>query len=141
MSQHSTLSAITTLNWTAQTSPGRYRSKNEDAFLLMMFDRFELCYLGKEGETPLDDRHFIFAVSDGIGGHEAGEFASQSALKSISDLISRHFHRKDAPKELDHMRLLTAFCEQIHDAILQISKYYSECHGLENQRDPAGSGG
>ena len=113
--------------WTAQTSPGRYRRNNEDSFLLMMFDECELCYLGKEGSSDTGKNHFIFAVSDGIGGSEAGEYASQSALRSISDLISREFHRGKKHSQIDYSNMLTAFCEQIHDAILKISNHYKEC--------------
>jgi serine/threonine protein phosphatase PrpC len=121
------MSEMQYIKWTAQTSPGRYRRNNEDAFLLMMFDECELCYLGKEGAASTGDNHFIFAVSDGIGGAEAGEYASQSALRSISDLISREFHRGKKRSQVDYSKMLTAFCEQIHDAILKVSSNYKEC--------------
>jgi len=84
---------IQEVKWTAETNPGRFRPNNEDAFLLVKFDLQELEYLGKVGESPTESNQFIFAVSDGIGGAEAGEYASQSALKSISKLISRKFHQ------------------------------------------------
>lgn len=115
------------IKWTAQTNPGRYRRNNEDSFLLLMFDEYELCYLGKEGTALSENNHFIFAVSDGIGGAEAGEYASQSALRSISDLISREFHRGRKVSQIDYNKILTAFCGQIHDAILKVSSHYQEC--------------
>ncbi len=118
---------IEDIKWTAQTHPGRYRRNNEDSFLLMMFDERELCYLGKQGSSPTSQNHFIFAVSDGIGGAEAGEYASQSALRSISDLISRAFHRGGKHSQIDYAGMLTAFCRQIHDAILKVSSNYKEC--------------
>jgi serine/threonine protein phosphatase PrpC len=121
------MSEMHDIKWTAQTSPGRYRRNNEDSFLLMMFDERELCFLGKEGAAPTGENHFIFAVSDGIGGAEAGEYASQSALRSISDLISREFHRGKKRSQLDYSKMLTAFCEQIHHAILKVSSNYKEC--------------
>lgn len=128
MSQDTTSqSTIREIQWTAETNPGRFRPNNEDAFLLMKFDLRELQYLGKVGESPIDSNHFIFAVSDGIGGAEAGEYASQSALKSISKLISRNFHHGKEVAEIRHSELLTAFCEEIHNTIIEVSRYYTEC--------------
>lgn len=130
MSQDASPPLIRSLQWTAETNPGRYRANNEDAFLLMKFDLCELQYLGKEGESSLDANHFIFAVSDGIGGAQAGEYASQSALKSISKLISRKFHQGKQRSEIHHHELLTAFCKEIHQAIIEVSRYYKECRNM-----------
>ena len=54
----------------AATDVGRVRAGNEDAFL---------------NEAPL------FAVADGIGGHQGGEVASQLALQTLKDLFE-HGH-------------------------------------------------
>jgi len=130
MSQNSAHQAIREVKWTAETNPGRFRPNNEDAFLLVKFDLQELQYLGKVGDFPLDSNRFIFAVSDGIGGAQAGEYASQSALKSISKLISRKFHQGKKSIQINHQELLTAFCEEIHTAIIEISRYYQECRNM-----------
>jgi len=121
---------IQEVKWTAETNPGRFRPNNEDAFLLVKFDLQELEYLGKVGESPTESNQFIFAVSDGIGGAEAGEYASQSALKSISKLISRKFHQVQKSIQINHQELLTAFCEEIHNTIIEISRYYQECRNM-----------
>jgi serine/threonine protein phosphatase PrpC len=52
-------------NWAVLTDPGRNRSKNEDAFLV-------------EPEIGL------FLVSDGMGGHPAGEVASDFVSQNLS---------------------------------------------------------
>lgn len=54
--------------WVALTDVGRVRSHNEDAVL---------------ANPPL------FAVADGLGGHEAGEIASQIAIETLRDHAPR----------------------------------------------------
>lgn len=59
--------------WAALTDTGRVRAHNEDSVL---------------AEPPL------FVVADGLGGHEAGEIASQIAVETLRDHAPR---RADAP--------------------------------------------
>lgn len=55
-------------NWAARSDTGRVRSHNEDAILT---------------DPPL------FVVADGLGGHEAGEVASQLAVETLRDHAPR----------------------------------------------------
>jgi serine/threonine protein phosphatase PrpC len=55
----------------ARTDVGRKRKHNEDAFLA-------------------DESHCLFAVADGMGGHAAGDVASQEALDSLRDQVLQH---------------------------------------------------
>ena len=64
------------LRWWGRTDQGKVRKNNEDAFLGVCFDAFEVHHLGKVGEAPLATQDFAFAVSDGMGGAKAGEYAS-----------------------------------------------------------------
>ena len=60
---------------------------NEDAFLALALDGFQVQYLGKVGNAPLEDHDYIFAVSDGMGGANAGEFASRIAVEKLTYLF------------------------------------------------------
>ena len=46
---------------------------------------------GKFGEASLENMDFAFAVSDGMGGAKAGEFASRIAVEKITTLLPRSF--------------------------------------------------
>jgi protein phosphatase len=57
------------MNWTshALTHPGNLRTTNQDAFF---------CH----------DQHALWVVADGMGGHDAGEIASQTIVQSLANL-------------------------------------------------------
>lgn len=122
-----THSTKTTFRWSALTHPGRFRQNNEDAFLALSFDANYVQRLGKIGEANLERGDFVFAVSDGMGGHNAGEFASRIAVEKITELFPRAFHmdavgiRRGAPD------LLNELFHRIHDAIVKMGQSYEEC--------------
>ncbi len=61
----------------AATDVGRVRDHNEDAFLV-------------------DDRLGLFAVADGMGGHQAGEVASATALEALRAAVTSGAGIRDA---------------------------------------------
>ena len=79
------------LKWSGWTDRGRVRPNNEDSFLGLQFDAREVFRLGKTGEASLETTDFAFAVSDGMGGALAGEFASHIAVEKITTLLPRAF--------------------------------------------------
>ena len=70
---------------------GKVRTNNEDHFLIVRFGRF---LEALETNIPADvlpprfvDDGFGMAVADGMGGHEAGEEASQLAITTLVNLV------------------------------------------------------
>ncbi len=122
--------ALLQLAWSAQTHQGRVRQNNEDAFLGLRFDHQELTFLGKEGAVAIDPHEFIFAVSDGMGGEKAGEFASKIVLETVTELVSREFHQKTQERRQAPKTLLRNFCQRIHERARHVSQYYAECRGM-----------
>ena len=114
--------------WSAQTHQGRVRRNNEDAFLSLRFGKEELSFLGKEGFSPIEPHDFIFAVSDGMGGGNAGEFASRIVLETVTELVSREFYQRILQE--DPQILLLGFCQRIHERARHVSQFYSECQGM-----------
>ena len=55
-----------------KTDQGKTRTNNEDAFLV-------------------NDHLGLYAVADGIGGHEGGEVASRLAVEALSDMLREQF--------------------------------------------------
>src|SRR5579862_7388755 len=63
-----------------KTDLGRVRENNED--------KFE--YYLPEDEATLAARGYVFLVCDGMGGHAAGQIASELACKTFIDVYLHH---------------------------------------------------
>jgi protein phosphatase len=119
------------LVWSAQTDRGRVRPNNEDSFLGLCFDALEIQYLGKTGAAPLQDVDFVFAVSDGMGGAHAGEFASRIAVDKITRLLPRSFRMGASGLETGFVDILAELFDQIHRAVRFLGDSDEECSGME----------
>jgi len=118
------------LAWTARTHVGRFRKNNEDAFLALRVDGREVAYLGKAGEGGLEKGDFVFAVSDGMGGAQAGEFASRIAVDKIAELMPRSFAFAALGMDRGCVDLLSELFERIHREIETMGRHYEECRGM-----------
>src|SRR5437879_3043672 len=79
------------LRWSGFSDRGKVRKNNEDSFLGLQFDWREAHLLGKLGEGSLEKADLAFAVSDGMGGAMAGEFASRITVEKITRLMPPAF--------------------------------------------------
>ena len=122
--------APTQLTWSGMTHRGRVRTNNEDSFLALTFDGHHVNYLGKIGEAPLTDMDFVFAVSDGMGGANAGEFASRIAVEKITKLLPRSFRMGARGLNSDFADILPEVFTAIHSEMLKLGQSYEECAGM-----------
>lgn len=135
MHQHETLpgsspAAPASLRWHGQTDVGRVRRNNEDAFLCLRFDARETHLLGKYGDASMADADFVFAVSDGMGGAMAGEFASRVAVEKIARLLPRSFRQTATGLEAGYADVLEELYEQTHRALMFLGGSDEECRGM-----------
>ena len=77
----------------ARSHQGLVRASNEDSYIVFRMARYLERILTKipEGELPVrkDDQSHLMVVCDGMGGHQAGEVASRTALVKALELILR----------------------------------------------------
>jgi protein phosphatase len=116
--------------WTGHTDRGKVRPNNEDAFLCLEVDSHEVRFLGKIGDASLETKDFVFAVSDGMGGAMAGEFASRIAVDKITRLMPRTFRRSAAGLATGPAEVLEELYAEIHAALVYLGSCYEECHGM-----------
>lgn len=121
----------TGLQWFGWTDRGKVRKNNEDSFLGLRFDARDVHHLGKHGEASTQNMDFAFAVSDGMGGALAGEFASKIAVEKITRLLPRSFQQSAAGLNAGFPDVLTELFAQTHKALVYVGNSYDECEGME----------
>ena len=118
------------IQWWGLTDVGRFRQNNEDAFLALTVDAEGVRRLGKYGDADLVSSDFIFAVSDGMGGANAGEFASQIAVDKITRLLPRTFRAAAGGMSVGFQDLLGELFDQIHRELSHMGQCYEELAGM-----------
>lgn len=118
------------IQWWGLTDVGRFRKNNEDAFLALTVDGEGVRRLGKYGESSLQATDFIFAVSDGMGGANAGEFASQIAVDKITRLFPQTFRSAAKGLSVGFQDLLLELFDQIHRELTYMGQCYDELQGM-----------
>ncbi len=119
------------LKWSGWTDRGKVRPNNEDAFLALRFDAKEVHRLRKSGEASTTKTDFAFAVSDGMGGALAGEYASRIAIEKITTLLPRSFKQSATGFITDYDDVLTELFGEVHKALVYLGASYEECDGME----------
>jgi len=125
------ISTAPLLNWSGHTDRGKVRPNNEDAFLAIRFDAKEVHQLGRSGESSTAKTDFAFAVSDGMGGALAGEYASRIAIEKITTLLPRSFKQSATGFITDYDDVLTELFGEVHKALAYLGASYEECAGME----------
>ena len=118
------------LRWFGRTDRGRVRRNNEDSFLCLQFDAREVRYLGRIGDATTADNDYVFAVSDGMGGAMAGEFASRITVEKITRILPRTFQLGADGLETGATDVLEELFDQIHRALLFVGGSYEETAGM-----------
>lgn len=122
---------MTRLRWSGQTDRGKIRPHNEDSFLGLQFNAQEVHHLGKIGEASTGHADFVFAVSDGMGGAKAGEFASRITVEKITRLLPRSFQQSAEGLAAGFTDILTELFDQVHRALTFVGNSYEECTGMQ----------
>ena len=130
MNQPSNEPASHFLQWCAATDRGKIRSNNEDSFLGLQIDSKEVHYLGRHGEASTETTDLAFAVSDGMGGATAGEFASRITVDRVTHFLQRSFKQSAIGIEIYFADVFTTLFEQIHQSLMLVGQSYEECSGM-----------
>lgn len=121
----------TLLRWSGWTDRGKVRPNNEDSFLGLQFAAREVHRLGKIGEASLARQDFVFAVSDGMGGALAGEYASRIAVEKITSLLPLSYQQSAVGMQSGFPDVLEELFGEIHKALAYLGSCYEECAGME----------
>ncbi len=74
-------------------------------------------------ETAVGHLPNLFLVADGMGGHNAGDFASKFAIRTIKDAIEKS-------REKNPVRLITKAVDKANQGLLTEAKEHEELFGM-----------
>ena len=94
-----------------KTDPGRVRSHNEDNY----------CIMAEE---------FVFVVADGMGGHNAGEVASQVAIETLQKYCSRNAIRKIRGKKEEIKHFLIKGFHHTNEVVMEMAHENTSRNGM-----------
>ena len=117
------------ISWSGCSDKGPSRANNEDAFVGLAIHHTEVRHLGKVGESS-DEADLIFAVSDGMGGANAGEFASRIAVEKITRMIPPLIRHRSVGTPISYAAVFDTLFAEIHKALQYLGDSYEECHGM-----------
>ena len=101
------------VRFAGKSDKGLLRSQNEDAF----------CIIGGVAGDPL-----LLVVADGMGGHLAGDIASQTAISVIRDSLTANPF--DAANDDTINNRLSELMRNANDTIFQKSRSEPGCYGM-----------
>ena len=105
------------ITWSADSVSGTKKPINDDAWLAFASDLNGASLLGQEGRHSLRSHDLVFAVSDGMGGGNAGDVASRLLLETLSEMIPRTFKSAAAGMHPDYLNHLQQAIQAVHLAI------------------------
>jgi len=99
----------------AGQSVGKQRELNEDSVLAVT-----TTMAGNSGNLPFG----LYIVADGMGGHQFGEVASNSALRTVAEMILKKFHPflfqlKPEPMEESFQEIMSAAVNEAQRVVQQ----------------------
>lgn len=104
-------------HWSARSQPGKRKLVNDDSFVVFSAGVDGSTVLSEDGQDTLLREDFIFAVSDGMGGGNAGDFASRLILDGISQLIPKTFKAAAQGFHPDYLERLEEQIKEMHIAV------------------------
>ena len=118
------------LTWSGYSDRGPSRTNNEDSFLGLAIDAAEVRHLGKVGTASHAEDDLLFAVSDGMGGANAGEFASRIVVDKITRMLPPLIRQRAIGTPIRYEGAFGALFSEINKALHYLGDSYEECRGM-----------
>jgi serine/threonine protein phosphatase PrpC len=118
------------LAWSGCSKQGPVRPNNEDAFLGLSIDSREVHHLGRNGAASTRPSDLLFAVSDGMGGAKAGEFASRITVEKITRRFPPLLGRRGEGRPIGYNAAFESLFAEINKALQYLGESYEECQGM-----------
>jgi protein phosphatase len=105
------------LHWAALTHSGSRKPRNDDSLIAFASGPDGARTLAESGSHSLEKHDLVFAVSDGMGGGNAGDLASSLLLTRMSEIIPETFKIAASGFFPDCLEHLTDAIRSVHEHI------------------------
>lgn len=105
------------LHWAALTHSGSRKPRNDDSLIAFASGPEGARTLTESGCHSLEKHDLVFAVSDGMGGGNAGDLASSLLLTRMSEIIPETFKIAASGFFPDCLEYLTEAIRSVHEHI------------------------
>lgn len=118
------------LRWAALTHSGSRKERNDDSLIAFASSRDGAEMLPISGSRGLDTHDLVFAVSDGMGGGNAGDIASAIILQQMAEIIPETFKAAASGFFPDSLTHLAEALRSVHEQINAAADGCSEKRGM-----------
>jgi protein phosphatase len=118
------------LHWAALTHSGSRKPRNDDSLIAFASGPEGAGVLDCSGSHSLEMHDLVFAVSDGMGGGNAGDLASSLLLTRMSEIIPETF-------KIAASGFFPDCIEHLNDAIRSVHEHINEAAACDHTRGMA----
>ncbi|MCF7676262.1 MAG: serine/threonine-protein phosphatase [Akkermansiaceae bacterium] len=124
------MSGSALLHWSAHTHSGSRKIRNDDSFIAFASGPKGAEMLPPAGRHNLSTHDLVFAVSDGMGGGNAGDLASSIILQQMTEIIPETFKVAAAGLFPDCLSHLEDAIRSVHQQINHAATLDPDHHGM-----------
>ncbi|MEI6654618.1 MAG: PP2C family serine/threonine-protein phosphatase [Verrucomicrobiota bacterium] len=118
------------LHWAARSHSGSRKPRNDDSFIAFASGSQGAEILAANGSHSLATHDLVFAVSDGMGGGNAGDLASSILLQQMCEIIPETFKAAAAGLFPDCLSHLDDALHSVHEHINAAAAGRDDCRGM-----------
>jgi PPM family protein phosphatase len=119
-----------TISWAAATRSGSRKETNDDSWTVFSSNPDGVELLPEKGEGVISQHDLVFAVSDGMGGGNAGDLASSLILERMAAIIPETFRSAALGFFPDSISLLQDALKEIHEHINSVGEATANSRGM-----------
>lgn len=118
------------IRWAGATVSGSRKPRNDDSWIVFCSNLDGAKVLGEAGESSVTNRDMVFAVSDGMGGGNAGDLASSLILEQMALMIPQTFKAAATGFFPDSIAHLEEALKEVHKHINQAASQTEDKKGM-----------
>lgn len=111
------MAEIAKISWSAATRSGSRKPRNDDSWVVFSSNAKGSRPLRERGSKSLAMHDLVFAISDGMGGGNAGDLASAMILERMAEIIPETFKAAAAGFYPDSISYLQQAVKDVHEHI------------------------